>query len=164
MNGWENFFLAQVGASAALAGLIFVGVSINLSKILSQPRLPNRAFEALLILLTVLVISSVLLVPGQSLKLVGSEVLLVGLSIWLTTLRLDLNSVQKLASQERPQYRRRFLLLLLMNQITILPYIIAGVVILMGSLNGLYWLVLAILFSFVKAILDAWVLLVEIHR
>ena len=44
MIGWENFLLAQVGASAALAGLIFVGVSIN-------PRfflLRVRAFEAFL--------------------------------------------------------------------------------------------------------------------
>ncbi len=155
MNGWENFFLAQVGASAALAGLIFVGVSINLSKILSLPQLPYRAFEALLIVLTVLVISSLLLVPGQPLNLVGCEVLLVGLGIWLITLRLDLNSVQKLAPQERPHYRRRFLLLILMNQIAVLPYIIAGVAILMGNPNGLYWLVPAILFSFVTAILDA---------
>jgi hypothetical protein len=29
MSGWENFLVAQVGASAALAGLVFVGVSIN---------------------------------------------------------------------------------------------------------------------------------------
>ena len=25
MSGWENFFIAEVGASAALAGLVFVG-------------------------------------------------------------------------------------------------------------------------------------------
>ena len=48
MIGWENFLLAQVGASAALAGLIFVGGSINLTKILSLPALPARAFEAFL--------------------------------------------------------------------------------------------------------------------
>ena len=27
MTGWANFFLAQVGAAAALTGLIFVAVS-----------------------------------------------------------------------------------------------------------------------------------------
>jgi hypothetical protein len=32
-EGWANFFIAQVGAAAALTGLIFVGVSINLNKI-----------------------------------------------------------------------------------------------------------------------------------
>jgi hypothetical protein len=26
MGAWESFFVAQVGASAALAGLVFVGV------------------------------------------------------------------------------------------------------------------------------------------
>ena len=34
MASWENFFIAEVGASAAPAGLIFVGVSINLKRIL----------------------------------------------------------------------------------------------------------------------------------
>src|SRR5260370_34067383 len=65
MTGWANFFLAQVGASAALTGLIFVAVSINLTKILAYPTLPGRALEALLYLLTVLVIGTLGLVPGQ---------------------------------------------------------------------------------------------------
>jgi hypothetical protein len=36
VSEWGNFFIAQVGASAALAGLIFVGVSINLERILKK--------------------------------------------------------------------------------------------------------------------------------
>ncbi|WP_293372723.1 hypothetical protein [Phenylobacterium sp.] len=40
--------MTQVGASAGLAGLVFVGVSLNLTKILSCGYLPNRAQEALL--------------------------------------------------------------------------------------------------------------------
>ena len=58
MIGWENFFIAEVGASAALLGLIFVGVSINLTRIISIPGLPNRALLALIILLTILVVCS----------------------------------------------------------------------------------------------------------
>ena len=77
MIGWENFFIAEVGASADLVGLIFVGVSINLTRIISIPGLPNRAFLALIILLTILVMSSLLLVPGQPLALTGIEVLVV---------------------------------------------------------------------------------------
>src|SRR5262245_20612443 len=79
MSGWESFLLAEVGASAALAGLIFVGVSISLAKILASPRLPNRAFQALIFLLAILVICSLLLVPGQSVIGYGVEVLAVGL-------------------------------------------------------------------------------------
>ncbi len=35
---------------------------------------------------------------------------------------------------------------------------------LISGVGGLYWLVPAAIFSFIKAILDAWVLLVEINR
>jgi modulator of FtsH protease len=44
------------------------------------------------------------------------------------------------------------------------PYVIAGIFVLVGVPNGLYWLVPAAIFSFIKAILDTWVLLVEINR
>ena len=46
-SGWKSFFMAQV-ASAALAGLVFIGVSINLTKIMSSPSLPDRALEAII--------------------------------------------------------------------------------------------------------------------
>jgi len=65
MSGWDNFFIAQVGASAAFAGLVFVGVSINLTKIVAVPRQVGFALEALVVLLDVLITSSLLLVPGQ---------------------------------------------------------------------------------------------------
>lgn len=63
MPSWESFFTAEVGASAALAGLIFVGVSINLTRIISLPGLPNRALLTLCLLLAILVISSLMLIP-----------------------------------------------------------------------------------------------------
>ena len=45
-----------------------------------------------------------------------------------------------------------------------LPYLIAGIILLVGDESGLYWVVPAIIFSLIKAIADAWVLLVEINR
>src|SRR5260370_31921286 len=58
LNGWANFFLAQVSAPAALTGLIFVAVSINLTKILTYPTIPGHALEVLLSLLTLLLIGT----------------------------------------------------------------------------------------------------------
>ncbi len=52
---WANFFVAEVGASAALTGLVVVAISINLAKILSYPSLPDRAAEAPFALVGVLV-------------------------------------------------------------------------------------------------------------
>lgn len=69
--------MAQAGASGVLIGLVFIGVSINLEKIVSEPSfgLPGRAAEALILF-------TLLLVPGQSTLFVGAEVLAVGLIAW----------------------------------------------------------------------------------
>ena len=104
MIGWENFFMAEVGASAALTGLLFVGVSINLTRIISLPGLPNRALLALVLLLTIMIVCSLLLVPGQSLTFVGIEVLVVGLVVWTIATTLDMTILRKKAPDYRLQY------------------------------------------------------------
>lgn len=160
MGEWANFFIAEVGASAALAGLIFVGVSLNLTKILASAALPDRAFEALVFLITILVVSSLMLVPQQSLTTLGAEVLVTAIIVWLIMIRFDLNAYRK----GEIQFRRHAVFNMTLNQFAMLPYAIAGIAILAQGVNGIYWLVPAILFSFFKAIMDSWVLLVEINR
>ena len=48
---WDSFFVAEVGAAAALTGLLFVAVSNNLDRILQFPKLPSRAAETMSLLL-----------------------------------------------------------------------------------------------------------------
>ena len=45
---WHDFFLAQVGAAAALLGLLFVALSINLQRILSIIEKDERNYSAYL--------------------------------------------------------------------------------------------------------------------
>src|SRR5215469_13718628 len=99
MSGWENFCISQVSASAALTSLILVGVSMNLSKIIANPGLPGRAFEALLVLVAVLIIPSLLLVPGQTLMLVGIEVLAIGTLVWGTNTYLQVTIWRQMEAQ-----------------------------------------------------------------
>lgn len=89
LNSWTDFFVLMGGAAATLTGLIFVGVSISLSKILAWVSLPARAAQALVLLLTVLLISCVNLIPGQSIAVLGIEVLFIGLGIWIISTRTD---------------------------------------------------------------------------
>jgi len=65
---WHDFYLATAGATAALLGLLFVGVSINLATITADERidLRTRAAQAFSNLVFVLVISLLLLVPGST--------------------------------------------------------------------------------------------------
>jgi hypothetical protein len=160
MEHWHDFFVAVAGASAALTGLIFVGVSLSLTRMLSIPRLADRASEALILLVTVLLVSCLCLAPELSIGWLGSVVLIIGIILWLIVLRLDI--VIYRATEK--SYKQHYRLMIPFNQLAVLPYLIAGVIILNYGEGGVYWLLPAIIFSFMKSVLDAWVILVEIHR
>jgi hypothetical protein len=160
MDEWQNFFIAQVGASAALLGLLFVSVSINLSRILSLSTLADRAFGALMVLLVVLIISSLQLVPGQPIWAIGAEILVVGLAAWATIARIDRGVIRSANSE----YRARALALIAINQTALILFVASGVATIVSGKIGLYLLVPAIVASFIKAALDAWVLMIEINR
>ena len=157
---WNDFYVAVAGAAAALTGLIFVGISISLTKILTAPTLPNRAFVSLTLLLSILTISILFLVPKQSTIWAGWTLLLIGFFIWAVVTRIDVKNYKQIEKN----YKRHYLLLLLLDQLAVLPYIIGGIIILLAGSTGFYWVIPAIIFSFIKSVLDAWVLLVEINR
>jgi len=160
MNQWANFFAAIAGAAATLTGLIFVGVSISLARILSLPKMPARALGALVVLVNMLIVAVLCLIPGQTAFSLGIELLCISVLAWLFTLRLDLGLIIKTEAR----YKRYSFQNIVFSQVAILPFIIASIIILNTGFTGIYWLIPGIIFSFIKAVTDAWVLLIEIHR
>lgn len=65
--GWHDFYMASAGAAAALLGLLFVGVSINLSALTAPERidLRSRANLAFSNLVYVLILSLSVLIPNH---------------------------------------------------------------------------------------------------
>ena len=159
-GAWANFFISQCGDSAALLGLLFVSVSLNLSRILAYPDLPNRALMAMLLLLAVLIVASLMLIPGQPMVVNGVEVLCVGFSICAAGAITGAGSIRNASPDLRGQAIRRFALLAL----AILPYMVAGIMLLVGHATALYWLAAGTILSFVTSATEAWVLLVERNR
>jgi modulator of FtsH protease len=160
MNDWSNFFIAMAGAAAALAGLIFVSVSINLAKILSIPSLPDRALESLILLINILIVSALALVPGQSVAMMGIEFLVLGAIVWALMLYLDL----RIWRMTNPGYQKHSRQNIVFSQLAISPYMLAGILMIWQGSIGLYWIIPGVIISFIKAITDAWVMLVEINR
>ncbi|MBS1626706.1 MAG: hypothetical protein JSR09_02775 [Bacteroidetes bacterium] len=160
MAEWNDFFVAVTGASAALTGLIFVGISISLTKILSIKGLPDRALLSLLLLLNVLIISILFLVPQQTTKAVGTEILIFGIIVWAAILKLDL----RIYKHKQKRYKLSYAFYFIIDHLATLPFIIAGFALISNCTNALYWVLPAIIFSIIKAVLDGWVLLVEINR
>jgi hypothetical protein len=157
---WEGLFIAEAGASAALAGLLFVAISINLARILQGAGLPGRAGEAIVLLVAVLVASSLGLVPGQSPTVLGAELLAAGLLAWTVLSAIHVLAVRGGAGPSPGVRAARIAL----AQAAMLPLPVAGVSLLLDAGGGLYWLVPGVLLCLVVAVLDAWVLLVEIVR
>jgi hypothetical protein len=100
--GWQDFFLAAAGASAALLGLLFVGVSINLSAISADERvdLRARAAQAFTNLVFVLVISLLMLIPDPDPALFAEGLALVAA---FGLYRVALNAYGVIRERERLQ-------------------------------------------------------------
>jgi hypothetical protein len=158
IDEWHDFFLAIVGAAAALLGLLFVALSINLERILSFPWLPGRAAETIVVFFEALVVSALCLVPQRT-NALGFEVLATGIAGWLFPVTAQIRGRAEVKTQRVP-FRGRVVLI----QIATLPVIVAGVSIAVDAGGGLYWLVPAIIFLLAVGLMNAWVLLVEINR
>ncbi len=78
---WDGFAAAVAAAVAALVGLLFVAVSINLRRILEFRNLPGRAGQTLILFVTPLVVTLFVLVPGQGRTALGWELTITGLVI-----------------------------------------------------------------------------------
>jgi hypothetical protein len=157
---WANFFVAEVGASAALTGLLVVAISINLARILSISQLPGRAVEGLVILVAAFVLASIGLVPNQPVKLFGAEVLMIGLVTFLVSSVIQLRSWNAIAAVSTAKQCARAGV----GVASSLPFIIAGALLLYGSDAGLYWIAAGVIISLMACVWHAWVLLVEILR
>lgn len=156
---WSDLFVASAGAAAALSGLLFVAVSINIERILRFPGLPERALETLLLLLGVLLVSLAGLIPGQSHIALGAELLLISLTIGAAISRLPTTSSDP-SGDSRSRVQARWALRIA----AMLPLLVGGTGVLLEAGGGLYWIAAGIVFAFVAAVASAWVLLVEILR
>ncbi|HSY78921.1 MAG TPA: hypothetical protein VK884_04900 [Verrucomicrobiae bacterium] len=156
IESWTVFLSVAAGVAATLTGLIFVAVSINLSRILEVPRIANRAAESILQMFGALLISMCALVPGLSSLVLGVEVALIGLMLWMLVTILQYRSFAR-------EFPRPFISIALAQIATIL-FCFAGISMATGTLGGLYWLAPGIILSMTAGVSNAWVLLVEILR
>lgn len=159
MAAWADFAVAAAGASAALTGLLFVAVSLNLTQILAHDRLPGRAALTLALLVCLLVIALCLVTPGQTTTAVGLEV--IGAAGVLGVAAVAWAGTQTWPRGEPALWRWTTLGVVLLPSVL---FLVAGTSLAAGSGGGLYWVLAGTVAGFVGAVVNAWVLLVEINR
>jgi hypothetical protein len=131
------------------------------SSLVAFQSLPSAALGSIVLLVAVLMVSTFALVPGQPRWLLGGEVLIVGIlarsiqtAIWIRALRAPVPG----------QPRWVPVMSVVVTQAATVPMVVAGVSLLLRAGGGLYWLVPGMAFSLVVAVVNAWVLLVEVAR
>jgi hypothetical protein len=157
---WNTLLAVEAGAAATLMGLVFVAVSINLTRIMSIPGLPGRGAESILQFFQVFLISIVALIPRQPERIFAIEVLVIAVVSWGVQVMVQVRYLLARTGQPWAWFVNRAV----MGQFATLPFGVAGITLLLGVPGAMYWLVPGFIFSFVAGVVSAWVLLVEILR
>jgi len=159
-NGWSSYFSTMASASATLTGLLFVAVSINLTKILEVKGLAGRAAESLVQLFGVLAMTTTFLIPGLHTRILGILILGIALLVWVLQ-----GIVQgKYLALRTGNPRLWILSRVVQTQLACIPLVASGALLLCGSPIALYWTAAGFILSLAGSIVNAWVLLVEILR
>jgi len=156
-DAWQLLFASVAAASAALTGLLFVGLSMNLRRVVGTPEHLARARESFGQLLSLLVLSIILLIPGQNRLLLGTE--LIGLGAILVGVSLFLH--KQTFKRIKPGRRARWGARIAIFHLGTLAIPLAGVSLTLGHYGGLFWLVLTVLMFFLWSTINAWTLVVR---
>ena len=166
MSAWESFFVTAGGAAAVLAGLIFVGISINLQKLLQKTIVSRGAWVSLLTLVEVLIISLLMLIPEQPLVALGAEVGGIGLICWIVITIVTIYQLARAGQDDFPEGQTWYggLAMILLSQLIAAPIVVGGVLLLLNMKSGVYWTLPGILSALPYSLYMGWVLTVEVNR
>ena len=158
IDDWGDFGVMAGGASGALAGLLFVAVSIQRQDIAADDSLRASAAQTLTLLTVPIPMAAVLLAPGQSAVLVGAELIALGVvtgAVLAATGRVKHPEGVPRGRLARVLDRRT------PSALTVGFFLLAGITGVVGHGGGLYWLVPAVIAALIGGVLNAWTFLIE---
>ena len=167
LDGWSEFNVAMVGATAALAGLLIVAMSVNIGEIMKTATLPSRAAAAIATLVVAIVATALGLVPGQPYWLYGLEVL----AATLVACVLEVHAMRTIIGEPGTSAGAR----VAKSVVGLLPlaaFLTGGVLLIVGGAGaglavvgaGLAFIAAGSVLAVATAILYAWIVLVEVLR
>jgi hypothetical protein len=158
--GWSDFLVAAAGTAGALSGLLFVAISINLTRIIEVPGVSGRAAESIILLSAALSEALAALIPHLPVSQLGVALAVIAVPAWIAPVLIQIKSVRARTFMRPSLAISRTLF----HQAAALPGVLAALS-LWGLLpGGLLWLGAGVVASMLVAIWNAWILLVEILR
>ncbi len=156
---WSNFFVMVGGGAAALAGLVFIAMSINLSIITRDATHRNRAVATMTGFTAVFMICALALIGNQNYQWIGVEWLVVSLVPTITYIRVYIRA-RKVGRSSVGLSIGRFIA----GTACYVAQIIGSVLLISGYVAGLYVASIAMVLSFAFFISGAWLLVTGVHE
>jgi hypothetical protein len=155
---WHDFFLVTGGGAAALAGLVFVAMSINLDIVAQNATHRGRAVNMLTGFTSAFIICALALMGGQSHQAVGTEWLVVATVAAAIYVRNYVEAAKGggIRAELRPDR-------LAAGVSCYVAQIGGAFVLILGYVAGLYVAAVGLIVLFALVISGAWLLLVAVH-
>src|ERR1700749_1810499 len=155
---WSNFFVMVGGGAAALAGLIFVAMSINHQIIIQNTTHKNRAINMMTGFTAIFMASSFALIGNQSLCALGLEwfaLWLIATVIFIRGYVIAIRSGMSSIGLNTPR--------LAGGTICYIAEVTGAIFLIRGYHSGLYIAAVAIIILFAFLISGAWLLMIGIY-
>lgn len=160
LDSWSEFNVAMVGATAALAGLLIVAMSVNIGTIMTSKTMPARLAASIAALVLALTVCALGLIPGQPLVAYGIEILVATLGAGV----FQWHAVALVFRQPGVPANYR-LGQSAAGVFPILAFLAGGVLVASGAGEaGLVAAAIGSILAIIAALLMAWVVLVELLR
>jgi hypothetical protein len=159
IDPWQNFFVMVGGGAAALAGLVFIAMSINLPIITRDATHKNRAIATLTGFTAVFMVCGFALIGNQSYQWVGIEWLVITLVPTITYIRVYILA-RKMGKSSVGLSLGRFIA----GTTCYVAQIAGAAMLIAGSAAGLYLASVAMLLSFAFFISGAWLLIIGVYE
>jgi hypothetical protein len=155
---WHDFFLVTGGGAAALAGLVFVAMSINLDVVAKDVTHRGRAINMLTGFASGFIICALALMGGQSHQAVGAEWFVVATAAAAIYIGHYVQAANRGGSKHSLRPDR-----LAGGIACYLAQMVGAVVLILGHVAGLYVAAVGLVLLFAFMISGAWLLLVAVH-
>jgi len=156
---WNDFFVMAGGGAAALAGLIFVAMSINHKIIIGNKTHKNRAINMLSGFTAIFMASGLALIGNQYPGALGFEWLvlwLIATAIFIRGYVVAIRSGMSTIGLNAPR--------LAGGTLCYIAEVIGGIFLILGHSLGLYIAAIAIVILFAFLISGAWLLMAGIYE
>jgi modulator of FtsH protease len=160
LEGWSEFFVASAGASAALAGLIIVAMTVNVDLIIRIPGMASRAASAIAVLVLATVVALAGLIPGQSMVLFGAEVV----ALSAIALGITIDSTARVLRHRGGATVLQAVTKTTIGMVPPVAFAAGGILIAASAASGAGLLAVGTVTAILVSVVNAWVVLVEIKR